>query len=175
MASVKTGLTLFVVTMLLFFLVYYLFSTDGNFSEMQYFNVSVLMSSFLLPLIFVGFAFFNVYKHAKKKVLGFRETWRLAFIPMFVGGLLSLSLIFVFFNTAGSWAEDSLQRGWHELMTANPNPEFMEKNGELVEKMIDLNVNMFSFKVFFLAFSFILFFYFLISTIFAVFIKNRQF
>jgi len=56
----------------------------------------------------------------------------------------------------------------------NPYPVLMEKNGEFVKSMTDLNINMFTWKVFFLSFSVIIFFYFLISSIFAVFFKNRR-
>src|SRR5690606_21883932 len=97
-----------------------------------------------------------------------------AFLPQFIGGLLSLSFIFIFFNTAGSWAEDSLQRGWYDLITQSPNPEFMEENKDFVEGMADLSHNMFTFRNFTIVFMAILFFYVMISTIFAVFLRNRK-
>jgi len=59
-------------------------------------------------------------------------------------------------------------------MTANPNPEFMEKNEEMVKAMTNSDINMFTWKTFFISFSVILFFYFLISSIFAIFLKNRK-
>lgn len=172
--SFRIGISLFMITMLLFFLLLFVFSTQGRMTEAQYFNYSVMISCFLLPVIYAGFAFYNIYGEASIRPLGFRHIWRLSFLPMFIGGLLSLAAIFVFFNTSGSWAEDSLQRGWYDLMTANPNPEFIEKNPDLVKAMSDPNNNMFSWKVFFISFSVILFFYFLISSIFAMFLKNRR-
>src|SRR5690554_580105 len=159
----RLAISLCAITLLLFFLLLFLFSTQGKITEAQYFNYSVLLSCFALPLLYSFFGFYSVYTEARQRALGFRNIWRLVFLPMFIGGLLSLSVIFIFFNTTGKWAEDSLQRGWYELMTENPNPEFMEKNGELLRAMTDLNTNMFSWKVFFLSFSAILFFYFLIS------------
>lgn len=170
----KLGLILFAINILLFFGLLFLFSTQGSITEAQYFNYSVLISCFLLPALYASVAFYSVYSEAKLQPLHYKKIWRLAFIPMFVGGFLSMSSIFVFFNSSGSWAQDSLQRGWLDLMTANPNPEFEEKNQELINAMSDLSVNLFSLKNFFIFFSIVLFFYFLISTIFAIFIKNRR-
>lgn len=170
----RLGLGLFATTILLFFLTLFIFSTQGRMTEAQYFNYSFLLNCFVLPVFYAGVAFYNVYGEAKLKPLGYRRIWQLSFLPMFIGGLLSLGAIFIFFNTSGRWAEDSLQRGWYDLMTSNPNPEFMEKNGELIKAMTDLNINMFSWKTFFISFSAILFFYFLISSIFAIFLKNRR-
>ena len=172
-SSIQVGFILAAVTLLLFFLLYFLFSTTGTISEVDYFNYSALINCFLIPALYAGFGFYNAYTFAKIRPLTFGQAWKLTFLPMFIGGLLSLGAIFIFFNTEGAWAEDSLQRGWYELMTANPNPDFMEKNGEFVKQMTKAEINMFTLKVFLISFSAIIFFYFLISTIFAVFLRNR--
>lgn len=172
--NLRVGINLFFVTLVLFFLLLIVFSTFGKITEAQYFNFSVIISCFALPAIYAGFGFFNIYKEITVQPLGFRKIWQLSFLPMFIGGFLSISAIFIFFNTAGKWVEDSLQRGWYDMMTANPNPEFMKKNGELIKAMTNPEINMFSIKVYFISFSFILFFYILISIIFAVFLKNRR-
>ncbi|HLV23223.1 MAG TPA: DUF4199 domain-containing protein [Moheibacter sp.] len=158
----------------IFFLLIFIFSTRGNITDAQYFNYSALINCFVLPGLYVIIGFYSIFKIARQRQLSFRQAWQLSFLPMFIGGLLSLVCIFIYFNTAGSWAEDSLQRGWFDLMTANPNPEFMEKNGEMVKAMTNSEINMFTWKTFFISFSVILFFYFLISSIFAVFFKNRR-
>lgn len=172
--NIRLGLLLATITLLLFFGLFIVFSIQGKMSEADYFNYSALANCFVMPALYAGFGLYSSYSSAKIQPLTFTQAWKLTFSPMFIGGLLSLGIIFIFFNTAGSWAEDSLQRGWYELMTANPNPEFMEKNGEFVTGMTDLSINMFTWKVFLLSFSAILFFYFLISSIFAVFLKNRR-
>ncbi len=171
---IRLGITLFFITILLFFLLIFLFSTQGRITDAEFFNYSALINCFVFPGLYAGFGFYSAYTVAKQRIISFRQAWQLSFVPMFIGGLLSLGAIFLFFNTSGNWAEDSLQRGWYDLMTSNPNPEFMEKNGEFVKNMTDLKINMFTSKVFFLAFSVIIFFYFLISSIFAVFFKNRR-
>lgn len=171
---IQLGLVLFLITMSLFFLLIFFFSTQGNITDAQYFNYSALINCFVLPGLYAIIGFYGIFKIARQRQLSFRQAWQLSFLPMFIGGLLSLACIFIYFNTNGVWAEDSLQRGWYDLMTSNPNPEFMEKNGEFIKNMTDLTVNMFTWKVFFLSFSVIIFFYFLISSIFAVFFKNRR-
>jgi len=169
-----TGIMLFLSTIAIFFALYFIFSTQGSISEAEYFNYSAFINCFVMPALYAGFGFYCIYCGARKHPLTFGQGWKLAFLPQFIGGLLSLSFIFIFFNTTGSWAEDSLQRGWYDLMTTNPNPEFMEKNGEMVKAMTDSEINMFTWKTFFISFSVILFFYFLISSIFAIFLKNRR-
>lgn len=171
---IRLGITLFLTTMLLFFSLIILFSTQGSITDAEFFNYSAMINCFVLPGLYAGMGFYSIFKVAKQRTLSFRQAWQLSFVPMFLGGLLSLGTIFIFFNTSGNWVEDSLQRGWYDLMTSNPNPEFMEKNGEFVTAMTDLKINMFTWKVFFLSFSVIIFFYFLISSIFAVFFKNRR-
>lgn len=170
----RTGIMLFLGTIAIFFALYFAFSTQGNITEAEYFNYSAFINCFLLPAFYAGSGFYSIYRGAKIRPLTFGQGWKLAFLPQFTGGLVSLVFIFVFFNTSGSWAEDSLQRGWYDLMTASPNPEFMEKNGEMVKAMTNPEINMFTWKTFFISFSVILFFYFLISSIFAVFLKNRK-
>ncbi len=171
---IRTGIGLFFITIVIFFVLYFLFSTRGSISDADYFNYSAYLNCFVMPILYAGTGFFCIYQGAKVQPLTFGQGWKMAFLPQFIGGLLSLSFIFIFFNTTGSWAEDSLQRGWYDLMTANPNPEFMEKNEEMVKAMTNSDINMFTWKTFFISFSVILFFYFLISSIFAIFLKNRK-
>ena len=171
---IQSGIGLFLVTLALFFGLLFIYSTQGNISDAEYFNYSSYINCFALPAIYAGTGLYNIIKFARIQPMGFGQSFKLAFLPQFFGGLLSLTIIFIYFNTTGTWAEDSLQRGWYELITANPNPEFMEKNREMIKYMTDLNYNMFTLKVFFLSFSMITFFYLLISSIFAMFLKNRK-
>lgn len=173
-ATIRLGIILFLATIVLFLLLFFAFSTNGNISEADYFNYSSLINCFVMPALYAGIGFFSAYTQAKKQVLTFSQGFKYAFFPQFIGGLLGLGFIFIFFNTAGSWAEDSLQRGWYDLMTQNPNPEFMEENKDFVKGMADLDHNMFTFRNFSLAFMVILFFYIMISTIFAIFLRNRK-
>lgn len=173
----RLGMFLFLSTMALFFLLFYLFSTRGSISDADYFNYSALICSFILPPLYAGVAFYGVYTSAKIKVLNFQEALRLSFIPMFVGGLISLGAIFTFFNTTGSWAEDSLQRGLVELRYSGIDEETWKEEGEKIEMekaiISDLDYNLFDGKNFFIYFSMILFYYLMVSLLFAQLFKNR--
>lgn len=165
---------LFVVTLLLFFGLYFAFATSAKISDENYFNYSWLINSFALPFIYTGVSFYGCYTTAKKEPMKLSTAYKTAFLPMFFGGFLSLAVIFIFLNNGGSWAQDSLQRGWYDMITANPNPEFIEANKELLENMKNPEYKLFTFRNFLMAFSVILFFYFMISIIFAIFFKNRR-
>src|SRR5690625_7721437 len=73
---------------------------------------------------------------------------------MCVGGLLSLASIFIFFNTTGEWAQDSLKRGLVELRYGNIDEQTMLEEGDkiMAEKEIisNLEYNLFSGKNFFI-------------------------
>lgn len=172
--TLKLGGLLFFITMLLFLTLFFVFSTNGNISEAEYFNYSSLINCFVMPALYAGVGFYSAFSAAKKNPLTFGQGFKRAFVPQFIGGLFSLIIIFIFFNTVGSWAEDSLQRGWYSLIESNPNEEFMKKNGSFVDGMKDLSYNMFTFRTFTITLMTILFFYVIISTIFAVFLKNRK-
>lgn len=172
--TLQLGILLFITTIALFLTLFFVFSTNGQMTEADYFNYSSLINCFLMPPIFAGVGFYSAYSQAKKQSLSFSQGFKYAFFPQFIGGLLGLGFIFIFFNTIGAWAEDSLQRGWYDLMVQNPNPEFMEANKEFIKGMTDMSHNLFTFRNFTIAFMIILFFYVLISTIFAVFLRNRN-
>lgn len=170
----RLGGILAIVTLILFFGLYVIFSMNAKITDADYFNYSSLINCFVLPAIYASVGFYSIFKRAKINPVTFGQGFKYAFLPQAIGGFISLGIIFIFLNTSGQWVEDSLQRGWYNLMMQNPNPEFLEKNKEFVESMKDTSINMFTGKVFFYAFSMILFFYLLISSIFAVFFKNRR-
>jgi len=169
----RLGGILLVTTLFLFFGLYIAFSLNANITEADYFNYSSMINCFVLPALYAGIGFFSAFKRAKIAPLTFGQGFKYSFLPQIMGGFFSLGIIFIFFNTSGEWAQDSLQRGWYSLMMENPNPEFLEKNKGFIESMTDTSINMFTTRVFFYIFSMILFFYLLLSSIFAVFFKNR--
>lgn len=165
---------LILATLLLFFGLYVAFSLNVQITDSDYFNYSTIINCFVLPALYVGVGFYSSFVRAKKQPLTYGQGFKYAFVPQVIGGFVSLAVIFIFFNTTGEWAEDSLQRGWYDLVMENPNPEFIETNKEFIESMSDTSINMFTGKVFFYSFSVIMFFYLMISAIFGVFFKNRR-
>lgn len=174
----KLAMVLFIITMALFFLLFYLFSTRGDITDADYFNYSAIICSFILPPIYAGVAFYGVYGSAKKEVLSFQKALKLGFIPMFVGGLLSLASIFIFFNTTGEWAQDSLKRGLVELRYGNIDEQTMLEEGDKImaekEAISNMEYNLFSGKNFFIYYSMILFYYLVIGVLFAQLFKNKR-
>ncbi|KMQ72618.1 DUF4199 domain-containing protein [Chryseobacterium koreense] len=97
------GFLLFVATMVVFFLLYF-FGMNT-----QYYHNSVLINAFLLPAIYLVGAFLSINNLRKTGArMGFREIFGRAFVPMFVGGLLSVVSIFYFFNKVDPKAKDLL-------------------------------------------------------------------
>ncbi|WP_312344401.1 DUF4199 domain-containing protein [Chryseobacterium binzhouense] len=91
-SPVTLGILLFAATMLIFFVVYFFFS------GINYFDISLKVNAFVLPVFYALAAFWSVKSHWNKHRMGFREAFKRAFVPMFVGGFLSVLSIFVFIN-----------------------------------------------------------------------------
>lgn len=86
------GILLFGATMLIFFVVYWFFS------GITYFETSLKVNAFVLPIFYALAAFWSVKSRWNKYRMGFREAFKRAFVPMFVGGILSIVSIFSFLN-----------------------------------------------------------------------------
>lgn len=97
------GLMMFIAVMIAFFV------TNIFFRDVQYYRNSIMLSSFLLPFIFAVGAFFSVTSYSKfKKKISFKEAYGRAFIPMFVGGALSIFSIFSYINYVDTDTKDLL-------------------------------------------------------------------
>jgi len=87
------GILLFGATMIVFFVVYYFFS------GVNYFDISLKANAFVLPLIYAGAAFWSVKSYwNNNRVVSFKDAFKRAFIPMFIGGALSIVSIYAFMN-----------------------------------------------------------------------------
>lgn len=87
------GILLFGATMIVFFVVYYFFS------GVEYFDISLKANAFVLPIIYAGAAFWSVKTYwSSHKVVSFKEAFNRAFVPMFIGGVLSILSIYAFLN-----------------------------------------------------------------------------
>lgn len=83
------GILLYAVTMAIFFVVY------TFFSGIEYFDTTLKVNAFVLPIVYVLFAFWSVKSHWNNHQMNFKEAFKRAFVPMFVGGLLSIVSIFL--------------------------------------------------------------------------------
>ncbi|WP_223559389.1 DUF4199 domain-containing protein [Chryseobacterium lathyri] len=87
------GIILFIATMIIFFVAYYFFS------GINYFDISLKINAFILPILYAGGAFWSVKSFwNKNRVVSFKDAFSRAFIPMFIGGILSIFSIYAFLN-----------------------------------------------------------------------------
>jgi hypothetical protein len=91
--TLTLGIILFIATMIVFFVVYYFFS------GINYFDISLKANAFVLPVLYAGAAFWSVktYWNNHKKV-SFKDAFKRAFVPMFIGGVLSVLSIYTYLN-----------------------------------------------------------------------------
>lgn len=185
---VTLGVKLFIITMLIFFIVYYFF---GGFN---FFDISLKVNAFLLPVIYCAVAFFSVKNHWQNhRGINFREAFKRAFLPMFVGGFLSMLSIFIFINFVDSGAKDLLNHQYLERQRTELNNEYTKAKAILkndadkqdLEKKYrerlqsvsperTKNLDMFAAKNFAAYFGAILLFYVVISAFLGAFFRSRN-
>ena len=181
------GFVLFIVTMIIFFSMYFFgMNTD-------YFNNSLLINAFLMPAVYLAGAYYSVHQLKNTGIpMGFRDVYGRAFKPMFFGGLLSILAMYFFLNFADPGAKDLLNFQYIERQKTELINEYTKaKTGldnEEVSKQLDQRYkerlqsfspemikdkDMFSFRQFTYYFAAILIFYVILSTFFASFFRNK--
>jgi hypothetical protein len=116
---IKLGFTLFIVTMIIFFIVYYFFGGTN------YFIISLSVNAFVLPVIYCAFAFVSVRSFwLKHNGINFKEAFKRAFVPMFIGGFLSVVSIFIFLNFVDTEAKNLLNHQYIERQKTELNNEY---------------------------------------------------
>lgn len=181
------GFLLFIVTILIFFGVYFLgYNT-------HYFTTSLLVNAFVLPAIYTLGAYLSVAGLKKEqKILGFKDAFGNAFKPMFIGGFLSMFSIFGFLNFVDTNAKDTLnfqfvERNKSELTEIyHKQRSIMKNQKEIAELDKDYqksmksfspemvkDKDMFTFRQFTYYFAGVLVFYTILSTFFGTFFRNK--
>ncbi|MEC5395145.1 DUF4199 domain-containing protein [Bergeyella sp. RCAD1439] len=165
------------------------------FRDVHYFRNSITLSAFLLPFIFALGAYFSVSAYRRfKRRLSFKEAYGRAFIPMFIGGLLSFSSIFVYITYLDPSAKDLLNHQYIESFRASLEEEYTkakqilkpgsEEMKELETKYAEGKVrikekenrkeDMFSAKYFAYVFAGYCAYYLLLSLFFGSFFRTRS-
>lgn len=181
------GFALFITTMVIFFAMY-LFGMNTN-----YFDNTMLLNSFLMPVVYLAGSFYSVHLLRKTGVrMGFSDVFGRAFKPMFIGGFLSIMTMFLFLNFVDPAAKDLLNFQYLERQKTEMDSEYNnakvilktdEQKAEL-EKEYEQNKlrispemvkdkDLFSFRQFSYYFAAILIFYVILSTFFASFFRSR--
>jgi len=178
----RSAFILTTIVLVLFFGLYIAYSTNATIEAKDYYKYTMIICCFGLVPLFAGFSFFTTLGVSKAKakiatsyedLLTFKDAFKIGFYTMFIAGVISLAVIFIFFNTAGEWAQDALRNGILDTFMGNMDPEMaaeVEKSRKTPEIM---NVNLFSFKYYFGLLSMFLSFYMGVSAIFAQFLKKR--
>jgi hypothetical protein len=182
------GFLLFVITMLVFFGVYF-FGYNTH-----YFTISLLVNAFLLPAIYTLGAYASVNALKKEnKDLGFRDAFGRAFKPMFIGGWLSVMCIFGFLNYVDTDAKALLnfqfvERNKKELTEiyhkqrsilksekekTDLDRDYKKSMSSFSQEMVK-DKDMFTFRQFTYYFAAILVFYTILSTFFGSFFRSRS-
>lgn len=87
------GIILFIATMTVFFVVY------SFYSGIEYFDISLKANAFILPVLYAGAAFWSVKSYWNShRVVSFKDAFKRAFVPMFVGGILSVLSMCAYLN-----------------------------------------------------------------------------
>lgn len=181
------GFMLFIATMISFFGMYF-FGMN-----VDYFNNSMLINAFLLPVVYVVGAYYSVTSAKKLGFpMGFRAVFGSAFKPMFIGGFLSMLTIFAFLNFADRDAKDLLNFQYIERQKTELNNEYEKAKIGLKEeaerKELEKNYkarlqsfspemikdkDMFSFRQFTYYFGAVMVFYVILSVFFGSFFRSR--
>ncbi|XOD67443.1 MAG: DUF4199 family protein [Flavobacteriales bacterium Tduv] len=94
------------ITLVVFFVVYFLFR-DGD-----YFLASVHANAFFVTPLYALFALYITYRvRGRCSSFPLLQSFGIPFLTLCIGGILSLGVIFLFFNFWGQDAVDILQEG----------------------------------------------------------------
>lgn len=183
------GLMIFIAIMLAFFV------TNILFRDVHYYRNSIMLNAFLVPLICAVGAFLSVTAYSRwKKVISFREAYGRAFIPMFVGGLLSVVSIFSYINFVDTDTKDLLNHQYIEsykqsleeeygkakkiVKPDSPEEKDLEKKyaeGKVrIAEKIKKNEDMFSLKYFAYVFAGYCVYFLVLSLFFGSFFRTKK-
>jgi hypothetical protein len=188
----KNSLVLTTITLGLFFALYLYFSTNGSVTVKDYYIYSFMICCFIILPLYAIYCFVTILNLSKAKakirqnnpetgeygegLMTFKEGFKTGFYTIFFAGIMSLIVIFVFFNTYGEWAQDSLKQGLLDTFTANMSDAKTAKDIETFRNSDDYKtLNLFTTKNFFGLFSIFLSFYIAIAALFSQFLKKRVF
>lgn len=184
------GIMIFIAIMIAFF------TTNIFFRDVNYYRNSITLNAFLLPLIFAIGAYLSVITYSKlHKRMSFKEAYGRAFIPMFIGGILSISTIFFYINYVDKATKDLLNYQYIESFKVSLEEEYQKSKNVFKpnsEEMKDVekkyiegkeriavkekrNEDMFSFKYFSYVFAGYSAYFLLLSLFFGSFFRTRNY
>ncbi|MFP7654977.1 DUF4199 domain-containing protein [Chryseobacterium proteolyticum] len=115
-----------------FFVAYYFFS------GIHYFDTSLKINAFVLPVIYAGGAFWSVKSRWNTHKMGFREAFKRSFVPMFIGGILSIFSIYLFLNFVDTDAKKLLNYQYVERQKSELDSEY-QSAGKILKHQKDID------------------------------------
>ncbi len=113
------GIILFAATMIIFFVVYYFFS------GVDYFDTTLKVNAFVLPVLYAGTAFWSVKSYWNNhRTVSFKQAFKRAFVPMFIGGILSIASIYAYLNFVDPDAKKLLNYQYVQRQKAELDKEY---------------------------------------------------
>ncbi len=120
------GLLIFAVITAAFFI------TNIFFRDTDYYRNTIILSAFFVPVVLAVGAFLSVTAYSRwKKSISFREAYGRAFIPMFVGALLSFIAIFLYINYGDRATKDLLNYQYVESYKKSLEDEYQKAKNVL--------------------------------------------
>ena len=183
------GIYIALVIIVLFFITYFFLKDDG------YYKTSILLNAFAVPLILGLGAFLSVRQLTRNGgFLTFKMIYKQAFVPIFVGGTLSLFFIFAFLNYGDQATKALLNQQYIESYKNSLEDEYAsakkivkpnsQEDKELEEKYaqakvriadkISKNEDMFSAQYFMYIYAGYCAFFLILSLFFASFFRSRR-
>ncbi|MDY6024920.1 DUF4199 domain-containing protein [Bergeyella zoohelcum] len=182
------GIYIALVIIVLFFIAYFFLKDDG------YYKTSILLNAFAVPLILGLGAFLSVRQLTRNGgFLTFKMIYKQAFVPIFVGGTLSLFFIFAFLNYGDQATKALLNQQYIESYKNALEDEYAsakkivkpnsDEDKELEEKYaqakvriadkVSKNEDMFSAQYFMYIYAGYCAFFLILSLFFASFFRSR--
>ena len=172
----KTGLLLSGCTLILFFLVQYFLKTDRFFQlyDFQYYRTALVINSFVLTLLYSLVRFRMLFFINQTKKVNWLINFRYSFMARFIGGLSSISVMFIYLNYIDPKAIaifTNQQLDW--MLSLGTDADEVKKMSDSLEASNSRDVNTFSFKkVYGIYLPGIIFFDLFVSFILALFYKR---
>lgn len=185
----------YVIGLLIFAVIFSAFIvTNIFFRDVNYYRNSIMLSAFLVPLVCAVGAFISVVTYSKwKKTMSFREAYGRSFIPMFVGGILSVAAIFLYINNDRATKdllnhqyiesykkslEDEYSKAKKIVKPNSPEDQDLEKKYAEAKVRVDAKVqkneDMFTLKYFAYVFAGYCAFFLILSLFFGSFFRTRS-
>ena len=172
------------IGLLIFTIIFSVFLiTNIFFRNIHYWNNSILLNAFFVPVVCTIGAFFSVISYSKeKKILSFKDAFSRAFIPTFVAGALSFSSIYLYINHLDiEKNKQEIQKGYEieKKSLKKDSKKIVELEKKHIEDLIRLNEyikrgeNIVSLKNFSLIFAGYSLFFIVLSVFFGSFFRTR--